>query len=276
MLYSAGQLFSFTTLGSSGRQGPYDATGYKGTLLESVQILAGLQQWFVPVSGRYQVTACGAPGGAGENGTAGGNGAKADGVVRLVEGTVLVVLVGQRGQCGGPPHVGSGGGGTFVTYRNNTPLVVVGGGGGGYIERGEPGQALHNGSVYGGRAGSGGKVCMWGSNKLPDGGSGGGLTGSGCCFDKAPCVCVGNGKAGRGYHQGGEGGASSSDPFCDGGFGGGGACQSTPGGGGGYSGGGATEFKGGGGGSFNLSSAWNITAGQCQRHGYVTFRYISP
>ena len=53
----------------------------------------GLQEWNVPITGRYQVEACDAEGGI--QNAQGGKGAKISGEIHLLEGTPLTVLVGQ-------------------------------------------------------------------------------------------------------------------------------------------------------------------------------------
>ena len=55
----------------------------------------GLQEWIVPITGRYQVEACEAEGGEGIQNAQGGKGAKISGEIHLLEGTPLTVLVGQ-------------------------------------------------------------------------------------------------------------------------------------------------------------------------------------
>ena len=270
-------LFNFTTLGSSGRTGPNSSVAYKGTSLETVHVVDGLQEWIVPITGRYQVEACGAVGGEGLS-KGGGKGAKISGQIQLLKGTPLTVLVGQRGTSRSSYEPGSGGGGTFVVYTNSsTPLTIVGGGGGGGADAGEPGQEGTSGSVYGGNNGSGGVVCQDGPGiQPPDGGSGGGFLSDGCCFQSAKCNCNSCPKRGESFKNGGKGGQRLGCDYCNGGFGGGGAFSLTPGGGGGYSGGGATESKGGGGGSFKINGSWNVTAGVCEGDGYVVFRYMIP
>ena len=112
--------------------------------------------WQVPYTGTYIIESRGA---AGANGTCykggsvgtwhrGGLGAKISGKFWLTHGTLLKILVGQRGMMhtfscygdGAGSGSGSGagtgagaggGGGSFVTYVNNTPLIIAGGGGGG-------------------------------------------------------------------------------------------------------------------------------------------------
>ena len=65
--------------------------GYKGTSLENVHVIDGIQKWAVPRSGMYNVQAGEASGG----GNCTGN---RNGTVYPTKGIVLQVLVGQMGQ----------------------------------------------------------------------------------------------------------------------------------------------------------------------------------
>ena len=187
----------------------------------------------------------------------GGSGAVISGTIRLVKGTKLRILVGQRGMEGGRHTAGGGGGGTFVTRFNgqfNVLSAAAGGGGGGgsYFTSkvGDRGQVSESGSVNGGLNGFGGKVNGTQQNYA---GAGGGYAGNGTCCSFnisrntcASCTCA---QAGLSLLSGGLGGATN------GGFGGGGAAHGYfPGGGGGFSGGGvfvsSSGSKGGGGGSY--------------------------
>ena len=140
--------YVFTNLGKEGREGPANASGYLGTTLEGqVTLNGGIQMWQVPYTGTYIIESRGA---AGANGTChnsnststwhrGGLGAKISGKFWLTHGTLLKILVGQRGMMSisscysvdNDVADGGGGGGSFVAYVNNTPLIIAGGGGGG-------------------------------------------------------------------------------------------------------------------------------------------------
>ncbi|MBC8739830.1 hypothetical protein F6X40_24255, partial [Paraburkholderia sp. UCT31] len=93
----------------------------------------GVQTWVVPEDGNYQITVAGAVGGNGTNYQSaqypgyGGKGAVLTAVVSLKKGTVLSLMVGQRGSTS--TLDGGGGGGTFVA-QGSTPLMVAGAGGG--------------------------------------------------------------------------------------------------------------------------------------------------
>lgn len=181
----------------------------------------------------------------------GGRGAIITGTVRLTKGTVLHLLIGQRGLK--ESSATGGGGGTFVVYSDDTLLAAAGGGGGagGQItsENGSNAHIGSNGTVHGGKNGQGGHVC---ANENNSAGGGGGFKGNGKCSYNISCTlprkCH---QAGESYLKGGLGGTGNGS----GGFGGGGAAYNEfPGGGGGYSGGGVlvSSFgaRGGGGGSF--------------------------
>ena len=209
----------------------------------------------------------------------GGRGAMITGSVQLTKGTVLHLLIGQKGFK--ESSATGGGGGTFVVFSNDTLLAAAGGGGGagGQItsENGMNGQIGNKGAVYGGENGLGGRVCARENNFA---GGGGGFKGNGKCSYNISCTlpqplpreCH---QAGKSYLEGGLGGTGNGT----GGFGGGGAPYNKfPGGGGGYSGGGVlvTSFgaKGGGGGSFftgGLNASNQVNTGD----GYVLIDFDS-
>lgn len=216
-----------------------------------------IQEWVVPKSGFYRITAIGAKGG----GDAGGRGAKMSGLFNLEAGEVLKILVGQMGESGYSYNSSygvyyryfSGGGGTFVAKSDGTPLIVAGGGGGSAsssLTETRADASITEESRYGASGGQGA-----GGNSSVSGG-GAGFYGDGSGYG-----------GGKSFLNGGAGGDGSSD----GGFGGGGGARQYvsggyrsmgSGGGGGYSGGtgGATtrgtsyttnSSAGGGGGSYN-------------------------
>jgi hypothetical protein len=216
------------------------------------------QNWVVPTTGVYTITAFGAQGGtAGFSQTYqspysdgfGGLGAKIGGDFDLTMGQVLSIAVGGQGLSGW--YGGGGGGGSFVTLAGN-PLVIAGGGGGGswagFASGGFSGGTGGNGrsGVYGGIGGTGGTGGIGGGGGAGDlsGGGGGGLYSSGLSG-----TGFAGGTGGSGFLSGLAGG---SGPYgAIGGFGGGGGGYG--GGGGGFSGGGGggNYNSGGGGGSFN-------------------------
>ncbi|MBK7539431.1 MAG: hypothetical protein IPI49_29545, partial [Myxococcales bacterium] len=87
-----------------------------------------LQQWVVPGTGTYRITAAGARG-AGPNANPslkGGCGAEVTGEFVLQEGQVVQMLVGQKGTSS--TNSAGGGGGTFVT-KSGVAMLIAGGGG---------------------------------------------------------------------------------------------------------------------------------------------------
>ncbi len=257
---------TFTTGGSTGRTGP-TISSVKNEYVNAgsawvADYLAqgtfqGYQDWTVPTDGIYEFTVRGASGRQGA-GIAGG-GAIIRGKVRLTQGEIITVSVGQRGEL--PPNNLSwpaSSGGTFVVRKNgNIPLFVSGGGVsssntttgrnavltniGGTSQRGYTGG--QNGSGAGGRSvgGAGGGFFSRGGNSERGGGGGG--------FNDG---LLGGFSAGSSSAWGGFGGGAGSDGQSWGG----------PGGAGGY-GGGATNDRvgsqsGGGGGSFIVQTATDV------------------
>jgi hypothetical protein len=245
--------FTFSTCGASGPSGPtlsacrssaaYAATAWASDSSQ-FNVSNGIQQWTVPATGTYLITAAGAAGGyptsstscvPGKAPSAQGSGAVISTTALLTQGTILQILVGQPGT--GNTNNAGGGGGSFVA-AGSSPLVVAGGGGGASYcdgsnpQNGSSGQAGTAG--YGTTGGTGGAgatsvyVSGWGSG-------GAGFIGNGA---NNTCGIA------HAFLAGGAGGTGT------GGFGGGGSGCGTNGaggGGGGYSGGGA---GGGGGGSY--------------------------
>jgi hypothetical protein len=108
-------------MGTSGTRGPDSTKKYSNAPWREgdFSIVDGQQQWTVPVSGTYSITASGA--------YSAKKGRIVSGDVELNEGQVLTMLVGQL-----PYPVGyglGGGGGTFIV-ANGKPLIVVSGGDG--------------------------------------------------------------------------------------------------------------------------------------------------
>jgi hypothetical protein len=221
-----------------------------------------LQQWTVPSSGPYRITATGAQGASATTAPAvrGGCGAEISGEFALAAGDVIQILVGQKGTAA--PKNAGGGGGTFV-IKNGVPLVIAGGGGG-------VGVATTNG-----RPGSVGPAGGQGSRTSDYSGSfiAGGTAGSGGAR-LAGFGAGGGGWSGNGANDGsyGDGGAAFLSPTqarggsakgcgadaAHGGYGGGGSGNGCfgAGGGGGYSGGGGGKVAGGGG---SLNNGLNPT-----------------
>ena len=255
-----------------------------------------VQTYTVPRSGRYLIKAWGARGGThsynyGNNpGTYyGGKGALMEGTFSLTKGTVLNIVVGQRGGDsvevkGGQitsktaaelglsveDNAGTGGGGGSFVYTTSNVLLLAAGGGGGASSgyNGVDGQKGTNGSSSVGKnpsrirkGGSGGQP---GENNTEGasyhGGVGAGWNAQGC-ERLGPEHGERGGSRDQGWVGGRAGGMNSGHnggptPGAVGGFGGGGGGSEdngASGGGGGYSGGGSGTHEsqaGGGGGSY--------------------------
>ena len=277
------QTYTFTNAGASGFSGPNqgqcDAAYGAGVVTINTQ---GIQEWVVPASGTYSITALGAQGG-----NNGGLGASVTGEFDLVSGDVLKILVGQQGSFLG--FGSGGGGGSFVSTTINTPLIVAGGGGGsGHSGPGfntpDGGQIVTNGTNgkssspgLGGTGGNGGTSSSSYGGPFNNSAGGAGFFGNG----------VNDGtqtNPGISFVNGGMGGSNS------GGFGGGGGgiahawdCNNGNGGGsggggfsGGGGGGGSCNGGGGGGGSFNSGLNPINIASSNSGMGLITFTFVAP
>jgi len=302
----AGTTYSFTNASATGFNGPSQAqidSAYSGSTLQGLVTIStrGIQTWTVPASGEYSITIAGAAGGSNLGlSLPGGSGALLTTVVSLTAGTVLNVVVGQKGTdnpktCTATYCGAGGGGGSFVyTSVSNTFIAVAGGGGGApsvtanlaSSKTTADGKATSTSgsnvgptispctavSSTGGTNGSGGSL----SNRLNNtntGAPGAGITSAGATYANA------EGKSLSGNWLGGNSTYSSNRP---GGFGGGAAATSTStwfwsGGGGGYSGGGAgfnagcgDGQYGGGGGSYYTGNLTSSSNGANSSDGYVT------
>lgn len=229
-----------------------------------------IQTWTVPTEGTYRITAYGAQGGH----TSGGLGAKIAGSFNLTQGTVLSILVGQRGTASSDTHIG-GGGGTFVVKQGGTAvsdIYVIAGGGGGANATSSSYNNRHGSASTSGNAGVGQDNASGGTNGNGGGGDVRGSGGGGFLTNGANAGSYS--KGGASYISGGVGG----DGTGPGGFGGGGGIGGTgnfkySGGGGGYSGGGGGGDGGshcaGGGGSYNNGTNQENIGGNRSGHGYV-------
>lgn len=267
-----GPLFSFTsaTFGTntSGPNGP-DYSGALSSLsvsgdsswttnTEYFNVQSGFQFFTIPETGNYRITVAGAQGGDSNCwGTPGGLGAQMRGDFALDQGTVLKMVVGQRGS--NDCYDGSGGGGSYVCLNDNTPVIIAGGGGGNAPNNnshrhGTTSTSGQSASSSGGSNGSGGA----GSTA----GGGGGLTGNG-----------GGSWGGRSFTNGATGGPGYSPGF---GGGGGGGGTNGAGGGGGYSGGSYSGWSGagGGGGSFNNGSNQSNSSASRSGNGFISIEKI--
>ena len=129
--------YTFTTAGATGNSGPSQANinnAYAGTSLDgTVTSVNGIQEWVVPQSGLYRISAKGGVGGTAIGAsTIPGKGALIEGDFFLSAGEVLHILVGQKGQ-DRTNYSAGGGGGSFVTkapHNTNASILVIAGGGG--------------------------------------------------------------------------------------------------------------------------------------------------
>jgi Glycine rich protein len=148
--------FTFTNGNTIGNAGPtvsnlranYDTVTYSWLNNNSYFTASqGIQQWTVPQTGTYQFEVAGAAGGNISQGTGvytqTGYGAKVVANIALTQGSVVKILVGQRGSpfAGAPAsstYNSGGGGGSFVFYNltDAAPLIAAGGGGGGVASAG--------------------------------------------------------------------------------------------------------------------------------------------
>lgn len=309
-IISYGQLYefsehTFTNAGATGKNGPtlpacvseYTGGGAAWAADYLDMSTQGIQEWVVPTTGSYTITAAGAQGGDDiyTLGNPGGFGAVITGTFELVEGDILYIMVGQEGGNTSSPSIDNaaagGGGGSFVWDPDDTsfPLVAAGGGGGGSsnsgIYAGIHANADENGNnsqfiSNGGMDGNGGRRNNGGSSYWAGAGAGWLTNGTGGNVATDYVYSGSYAQGGRRPLEGGIGGNRYNDGYDeggDGGFGGGGGGGSDnmgAGGGGGYSGGGAdrggTYGDGGGGGSFNSGSDQVNLAGENEGMGYVT------
>ena len=280
-----------------------------------------IQSYVIPATGVYRIIGAGARGG---NHTTnygsypgsfyGGKGAVMNGTFSLAKGTILKIVVGQKGGNsvevkGGrsttqtaaslglsiEDNAGTGGGGGSFVYTSSNVLLLAAGGGGGATAgwNGVDGQSGQDGTAgvgkdrrkrgTGGTSGKPGQCCNSGSYH---GGVGAGWKGQGTARKGSK-----HGERGGSRDQGwigGSAGAMNSGsnggpaPGAVGGFGGGGGGSEdngASGGGGGYSGGGAGTHEnqaGGGGGSYcSGTNCSGITGGNWNSNGYVIIHKIA-
>jgi hypothetical protein len=297
---------NFTNCGATGENGPtlaqmnatYAGTSLAGLVSSSVQ---GIQEWTVPSSGTYTITAAGAKGGNANN-AIGGSGRSITITTPLTQGHVIKILVGQEGGnlAFSTGWAGGGGGGTFVYNQTTNQLILAAGGGGG-AGKGDPNQYNFtinggDGSVYNNTSGGTGINCPQSWCSAGSGGANGaggfaggspnnqgGAAGSG--WNSQGTTGTYGGAIGQTFNQGGLGGVNQSacgnwTSSSNGGFGGGGGAgmcsnyEALGGGGGGYSGGGGAGCRvgaGGGGGSYYIGTyvSESLNAG----HGFVNVNF---
>lgn len=306
--------FTFTNAGATGRQGPtyQQLTASYATTASWVTSSAffsasirGIQEWVVPATATYRITAAGAAGGNSPTlAFSGGFGALVTTDIPLTQGQKVMIVVGQRG---GNKFTGSGaatfngaagGGGTFVYDSASINYYLAVGGGGGAAGAAAnlfsnqatasgkfnttSGSGVNIGSGFfasGGLAGNGGGRS---SRNILYGGPGAGV------FTSGAAANGGQGLSRTGNWLGGFTGSISNINGVEGGFGGGGAAVdgdgavdgnviAWSGGGGGYSGGGgggnsgqSNSSYGGGGGTFYTGSFVTGSNNTNQSDGYVT------
>jgi hypothetical protein len=272
---SLAQTVNFTTCGATGATGPSQGDCDAAYGPGQVTVIGGIQNWTVPATGLYRITATGAAGAPAGGAVDGGGGARLSSEFNLTAGNTLQIVVGQRGQVGrddeksragtqngpdtpqsiGEERNGGGGGGSFVVTAADSPMVIAGGGGGTRYESLEDGCDA-SASQYA-TTGSGNQQDFGDGPRCPvkttDLGLGGealqwfdyGSAGAGFNGDGEADLC-GPGGGGRSWANGMTGGHVYE---ADGGFGGGGSGEgcSGGGGGGGYSGGDGGHIAGGGG-----------------------------
>lgn len=251
---------TFTTCGATGAFGPDQAAcdaAYIGTELEGlVTVTNGIQEWTVPTTGMYKITAVGAQGASADVSYVGGLGAKISGEFELIAGETLQIVVGQQGLGEDSVSNGGGGGGSFVVDAADVSMIIAGGGGG---TRDSVSQNGCDASIteYG-IIGSGGEMTSTCAEKTGDLGLGGIVSssswGSGGAGFNGDGASDGDGAGGSSWANGMNGGETGTCGFpAHGGFGGGGTGNGCygGGGGGGYSGGDGGRVAGGGG-SYNI------------------------
>ena len=298
----AGPLYTFTTAGASGINGPTNSqvtSAYASTNLAGAVTVAtqGIQQWTVPTSGEYVIEAAGASGGY-TPGALGGKGRVIKIRLNLTAGTQLKIVVGQEGGRAQftTGYAGGGGGGTFVYNVTSSTWILVAGGGGGAgqgdgVSRNST-QAGVDAAVYSstsGTAGTGYSGSYWAAGAGGTSGGGGlsnsgGAAGAGISSNGANGGYSGiGGKSWANNLVGGSAGiAGSTTEITAGGFGGGGGAsvltnyEALGGGGGGYSGGGGSATRvGAGGGGGNYYTGTYLSSSLNTGNGFATFQIPS-
>lgn len=243
-------------------------------------VIAGKQYWKVPTTGTYRITIAGAAG-ANSNSFVGGMGVTEQADINLTQGSVLILLVGQKGlyaPTSGTGGSGGGGGGSFLVESSTSTILLAAGGGGG-AGKSSNGQNASTGinGVSGLWGSNGGTLNAGGTtvttyNQYVGGGGGGANTGNGTGGSGSGGL---GGGGGAGYKGNGGAGANNGSntalSFSNGGTG---SYHTTPGwgsitqGAGGFGGGGngspsVNNYNagGGGGGGYTGGGGGNGTAG---------------
>ncbi len=302
--------FTFTNAGAIGRNGPTfsemliaytGSANWAATASYFTSSIRGIQNWTVPETAIYRVTAAGAKGGNSPSvNLTGGLGAIIVTDLSFSQGQILSIVVGQSGSNRSTVSTfngGSGGGGTFIYDSSSiTYYVAVGGGGGAggsltsiltnqltasgkfNSTSGSSVRIANNYFASGGLGGNGGGRS---NRNILYGGPGAGINSSGSSANNTQGLSRIN------NWLGGSTGSTANTNAREGGFGGGGAAGdgdassdgntiSWAGGGGGYSGGaaggngGASDSQyGGGGGSYYIGTFVSGASNWNNGHGYV-------
>ena len=242
-------------------------------MVEHFAFSAGTSHTFeIPRDGYYSFRLWGADGGDSKNVwsngadiyTLGGKGAEISAVAYFTKGTVLIIVVGTRGDIVDTGYNGGGWGGTDLAPIFNN---YYGGGGGGATDIRLASETLEDRILVagGGGGGSGGSLAAFGTGSPPSPGGNGGSAAGGYIGENGQGTGYGEGGSltagGEGYDSGslGRGG--------DGNYSGGG-------GGGGYYGGGGSygSSGGGGGGSSYIGDEFttDVPNGLPDRSAYIT------
>ena len=313
---------TFTNAGATGPKGPTLAqvrSAYSGVSWASTYVNMtndnGIQLWTVPTTGNYKIQAVGAGVPYDSNRVTNGQNQYQKGIdisitIKLIQGEIIKILVGQSPIQRSPTYGSAGAGGTFVCYKEkDIPIIIAGGGGGKGSQKagvlsnatekisGQVGDGINPfgytqafgwdrryGYGYGGTNGKGG------GSSLSASGGGGYLTDG----EKDFFSYSGGGVS---FKNGSYGGMQLTNYFNpeEGGFGGGGASGgSGGGGGGGYSGGGAgsNEYaggrgaytddgpkpssSGGGGGSYSITEKFDSISVNNNSNGFVVITLQPP
>ena len=239
---------------------------YKNTSV-SVIVTEGIQQWKVPLTGKYIIEASGASGVYSCAERVAGKGAKVSSLIKLKKDENIFILVGQQGITPSSGWGGAGGGASYVAIEDYSSMYIL-----------EPVQSKVTPLVI---AAGGGGSGDCNSNNTPKEGT------DGCCQIKSE----GGGSHQQEYASGGAGFQSDAQnsntksflhggksyqyyngvEYGYGGFGGGGNPCDAGGGGGGYKGGDSQRYgaSGQGGYSYYDENLISCISGENEGNGYV-------
>ena len=276
---------TFTNASSTGYDGPtlanctsaYSAKAWASNTSFFNMTYQGIQEFTIPKTGTYRITAAGAQGGYHSYfGVYGGYGAKLRIDVPLTQGDILNIVVGQAGVYGGVTGEGTGGGGGSFVWKKpvsgtgiggNDLIIAAGGGGGTDDTTGTYGQ--QSGETTGGSSvrndfaptlynnytvayTNNGNDGAWNAGSYAYG-PGAGWLNDYYYRNNDPTYLTAGKTLSSPYFQGGTSPGYSGGSV--GGFGGGGANYDDGGAGGGFTGGSTTSSVGGGaGGSYYAGS----------------------